>query len=183
MTIPPPPKSYLIYSILLPNSKRYIGMTTSDIRQVIFSHKHFSTDPKKAKQKLYMAIQQAGGWDAALCEVLAENIPTKSEAKRIKDQLILKHDTIANGLNEHRGINVVEEARLAKPPKLYRFRDPFGLLVETSSIAVLCREHNRKKSNGYFLNSGAMSRIWSGKLEQHNGWRKWHDEPKEEVSS
>ena len=90
-------RTYIVYSHIFPNGKRYIGITSQPVVKRWGGGSGYKQCPK-----VYKAIKKFG-WENVKHFILFEGLQ-KEEAENIERQLIIEFDTIRNGYNiEHGG--------------------------------------------------------------------------------
>jgi group I intron endonuclease len=87
---------HLLYKLTAPNGKVYIGRT-KEWKNRLKDHKHCAYT-KKLQQHLYKSIRKYG-WENFTKEILC-TAPTEEAAIILEESLILKFDSVENGLNE-----------------------------------------------------------------------------------
>lgn len=105
-------KKYTLYEHIFPNGKRYIGVTSQNIKARWKNGFGYET-----QSKMMCAIQEFG-WDNIEHIILQENL-TKEEAHRLERKRIIEFNSIENGYNTLvGGINTSGE-------KLYEYNNEF----------------------------------------------------------
>ena len=85
----------IIYKIVSPNNKVYIGRT-NDFNNRMAQHKH-NAITKKLKNSLYKAIRKYG-WDNMSKEIICQ--VESDKACKLEEELILAYNSVKGGYND-----------------------------------------------------------------------------------
>ena len=138
------------------SSKKYIGQTINDLNVRKNKHKTASLKYKK-RNKFYSAIKKYG-IDNFIWGIIEEvNVKELDE----REKYWIEHfSTFKSGYNSTLG-----GEKYCNPNTWKKFvvMDPTGKIYESENITKFCRE--------YGLTSHILSRVISGKLKSHKGWK------------
>jgi len=155
---------WLIYRIVFPNGKSYIGLT-KNLRNRISYHK---SDYRKTNRPICNAIKHFG-WESIQFETLESGIETLERANELEKEYIIKYNSLVKngqGYNSteggggHAGRNLTpEEIEVFRQKSIERWKDP----VYRDKMIQL---HKAKKGTYSQETRNKMSRITKERLQR-----------------